>query len=89
MAFFFNRARPRSPSDIAKIIKDLVGKLWETPGNTKVGTVHYFVLFCLTNNERIVQVEEELAKQLAHTKLIVQGTQGVYFEPPKHVYVHP
>lgn len=29
------------------------------------------------NQECLPQVEEDLAKQLAHTKLIVQGTQGV------------
>lgn len=61
MAFFFNRARARQPSDVARTIKDLLGRLLETPGAPKV--------------------EEELAKQLAHVKLIVQGTQEVDTSP--------
>lgn len=62
MAFFFNRTRPRSPSDVAKMIRDLLGKLFEASSSSP-------------------KVEEDLAKQLAHTKLIVQGTQEVDSSP--------
>ncbi|KAK2812748.1 hypothetical protein FQN50_001077 [Emmonsiellopsis sp. PD_5] len=62
MAFLFNRARPRQPAEVARSIKDLLVRLWETPnGGSKV--------------------EEDLAKQLAHMKLIVQGTQEVDILP--------
>ncbi|KAL2001116.1 hypothetical protein VTN02DRAFT_2221 [Thermoascus thermophilus] len=61
MAFFFNRARSRSPSDVARTIKDLLGRLWEAPGSSKA--------------------EDELAKQLAHMKSTVQGTQEVETSP--------
>ncbi|KAL1969574.1 hypothetical protein VTN77DRAFT_8127 [Rasamsonia byssochlamydoides] len=37
MSFLFNRSsRPRSPSDLAKTTKDLLTRLWDSPGTQKV-----------------------------------------------------
>jgi calcium binding protein 39 len=81
MAFLW-RNRPRPPSDVVRSIKELLLRIGEAPAAAKVSLTgsFYFVYAVYCTNLRLadssIQVEDELAKQLAQMKVIVQGTQG-------------
>lgn len=75
MAFLFGaNRRQKQPTDIARSIKDLLRRLWNEPPNPRVGS-HA----CDENIALLTfgpQVDEELGRQMAQMKLIVQGTPG-------------
>ncbi|EEH20216.2 hypothetical protein PABG_02475 [Paracoccidioides brasiliensis Pb03] len=81
MAFLFNRARARQPAEVARLIKEFLVRLWENPnGGSKVRFI-YLSNYGDSADGHGNQIEEDLAKQLAHMKLIVQGTQEVDILP--------
>ncbi|KAK5232751.1 Hym1p [Exophiala xenobiotica] len=67
MAFLFgSRGRQKQPAEIARSLKDLLGKLGEAGKNGGVG---------------IGKIEEEVGKHMSQMKLIVQGTPEVDCSP--------
>lgn len=80
MAFFFNRGRSRHPSETVRSLKEQLLRLREFPGTAKVSAD---ITYQISSKKVLLkfglwmgQAGDELSKQIAQVKLIVQGTQG-------------